>query len=110
MYGQQDLSTLRDLVEDLGAEYKSQKKTLHRLIGGMITSLAIIAFSAVLNGSDALSNGGNGGVIAACVLSFICLGVGLIYFLSEIYEEDLGDKFRKSARDLKRREQADGEV
>jgi hypothetical protein len=103
MYGQ-ELQKLRDDVEDLREDLKEQKRILWRFINAQILCAMIIAISAVANGFDVLPNGGNGGIIAVCVIAWIVLLVGMFFYCDEKYDVDLPSKLRTQERDLRRRE------
>ena len=105
MYGQQKaMQDLRDRVEDLRADLKEQKKNLWRLINAQIACAVIIAISAVANGYDVLPNGGNGGIIAVCVIAWIVLLCVTFFYCDEKYDIDLASTLRKEERDLRRQE------
>lgn len=111
MYGaQRELQDMRDQVEDSKDLLNRQRKAMRRLIGGMLLALIIIPISAVANGYDAMPNGGNGAIIAVCIIAFLCTGGGLIFFLDDVFDEDLASNYRKLARDLERAEQEHAEA
>lgn len=111
MYGSAiRLQEMRDAVEDAKDDLDVQSKMARRFIGGQLACAVVIAFSAVLNGYDALPNGGNGGIIAVCVVVWITLIIVMISWIYEDYDSTLPSKYRKLKRDLARAEAAAAEA
>jgi hypothetical protein len=111
MYGSEyELQYMRDQVEDAKDELTAQNKMAKRFVGGQLACAAVIAFSAVLNGYDALPNGGNGGIIAVCLIIWIVLIVVMAIWIEGVYDPDLASKYRKMKRDLDRAEQKRAEA
>jgi hypothetical protein len=105
MYGSEyELQIQRDQVEDTKDELTAQRKMTKRFVGGQLACAAVIAFSAILNGYDALPNGGNGGIIAVCVIIWIVLIVMMAIWIEGVYDPDLASRYRKLKRDLDRAE------
>lgn len=108
MYGsaRKELQEMRDQVEDAKDDLDAQTKMARRFVGGQLACAAVIAFSAVLNAYDVLPNGGNGGIIAVCVITWLILAVVMGFWIEQEYDSSLSGKYRRLKRDLARVEAA----